>query len=159
MNFDAGHPFTDPEAATRKRSLAASSPTNGQFLCEAGRARNWDSTSCRARNQALSLSVAPLEPTDLLELTGSSGRSGKRKALSTSIGRVTAMMDENLARMRTHLSAIQRHRRLLKTKLTEHDRQYVCRRLSEEQCALESLRAATFPIVFTESPRPMTSAS
>ncbi|WP_426411883.1 hypothetical protein [Bradyrhizobium ganzhouense] len=68
------------------------------------------------------------------------------------------MMDDNLARMRTHLSAIQRHRRLLKTKLTECDRQYVCRRLSEEECALESLRASIFPMVF-ESPRPMISAS
>jgi hypothetical protein len=37
MNFGAGHPFADPEAAARKRSLAASSPTNGQFLCDDSR--------------------------------------------------------------------------------------------------------------------------
>lgn len=69
------------------------------------------------------------------------------------------MTEDNLARMRTHRNAIHRHRRLLKTKLTEHDRQYVCRRLSEEECALESLRASIFPMAFTESRRPMTSAS
>lgn len=68
---------------------------------------------------------------------------------------MATMIDDNLARMRTHWSAIQRHRRLLKTKLTEHDRQYVCRRLSEEECALESLRASIFPMVLTERPRPV----
>lgn len=35
MKFGAGHPFADPEAAARKRSLAASSPINGPFLCDA----------------------------------------------------------------------------------------------------------------------------
>lgn len=69
------------------------------------------------------------------------------------------MIEDNLARMRTHRNAIERHRRLLKTKLTEQDRQYVCRRLSEEESALENLRASIFPMVFGESPRPMTSAS
>ncbi|WP_234684952.1 hypothetical protein [Bradyrhizobium monzae] len=38
MKFGAGHPFADPEAAARKRSPAASSPTDGQFLCDASRA-------------------------------------------------------------------------------------------------------------------------
>lgn len=72
---------------------------------------------------------------------------------------MTAMIEDNLARMRTHRNAIERHRRLLKTKLTEQDRQYVYRRLSEEESALESLRVTSFPMVFTESVRPMTSAS
>lgn len=190
MKFGAGHPFADPEAAARKRSLAASSPINGPFLCDAsgtgsgfrmGRTfaleRGWikrhetgthvkptehgiecqpvvERETKRSRSRLLSL-----EPTDLLESIASSGRSGTRKASSTSIGRMTAMIDDNLARMRTHRNAIERHRRLLKTKLTEQDRQYVCRRLSEEESALESLRAASFPMVFTESLRPMTSAS
>lgn len=35
MKFGAGHPFADPEAAARKRSLAASSPINGPFPCDA----------------------------------------------------------------------------------------------------------------------------
>lgn len=35
MKFGAGHPFADPETAARKRSLAASSPINGPFLCDA----------------------------------------------------------------------------------------------------------------------------
>ncbi|WP_198029499.1 hypothetical protein [Bradyrhizobium sp. WSM3983] len=37
MKFGAGHPFADPEAEARKRSLAASSPINGPFLCDASR--------------------------------------------------------------------------------------------------------------------------
>lgn len=94
MKVGAGHPFADPEAAARERSLAASSPINGPFLCDASGTgsgfrtgltfavergwikrhescthvrltglRNWISTTCRARNKALS--VASLEPTDL----------------------------------------------------------------------------------------------
>lgn len=35
MKFGAGHPFADPEAAARKRSLVASSPINGPFLYDA----------------------------------------------------------------------------------------------------------------------------
>lgn len=35
MKFGAGHAFADPEAAARKRSLAASSPINGPFLSDA----------------------------------------------------------------------------------------------------------------------------
>lgn len=35
MKFGAGQPFADPGAAARKRSLAASSPVNGRFLCDA----------------------------------------------------------------------------------------------------------------------------
>lgn len=35
MKLGAGNPFADPEAAARKRSLAASSPINGPFLCDA----------------------------------------------------------------------------------------------------------------------------
>lgn len=187
MKFGAGHPFADPEAAARERSLAASSPINGPFVCDASGTgsgfrtgltfavergwikrhescthvrltglKNWISTTCRARNKALS--VASLEPTDL-EWIASFSPIGWRKASSTGIGWMTTMMEDNLARMRTHRNTIHRHRRLLKTKLTEQDRQYVCRRLSEEESALESLRAGTFPMVFIESSRPMTSAS
>lgn len=43
MKFGAGHPFADPEAAARKRSLAASSPIYRPFLCDAsGTARNFE---------------------------------------------------------------------------------------------------------------------
>lgn len=190
MKSGAGHPSADPEAAARKRSLAASSPNNRPSFCDAHGTgsgfrtgmifaveRDWikrhesgtqvkpaehgiESQPVIERETRRSPSrLLSLEPTDLLESIASSGRSGTRKASSTSSGRMTAMIEDNLARMRTHRNAIERHRRLLKTKLTEHDRQYVCRRLSEEECALESLRTASFPMVFTESSRPMTSAS
>jgi hypothetical protein len=43
------------------------------------------------------------------------------------------MIDQQLARLRTHRSNIQRYRNLLKTNLTESERQFVQRRLTEEQ--------------------------
>ena len=49
------------------------------------------------------------------------------------------MIDQQLARLRTHRSNIQRYRNLLKTSLTELERQFVQRRLTEEQSNLESL--------------------
>ena len=58
------------------------------------------------------------------------------------------MIDEKLARLRTHRNNIDRYRRLLKTRLTELERQYIEARLSEEQSALERLAAATFPLAF-----------
>ena len=53
------------------------------------------------------------------------------------------MIDQQLARLRTHRSNIQRYRNLLKTSLTELERQFVQKRLTEEQSNLESL--ATSP--------------
>lgn len=58
------------------------------------------------------------------------------------------MIDENLARLRTHRNNIDRYRRLLKTRLTELERQYIERRLSEEQLALEDVAGSTFPLAF-----------
>jgi hypothetical protein len=52
------------------------------------------------------------------------------------------MIDQQLARMRTHRSNIQRYRNLLKTNLTELERQFVEKRLTEEQSNLESLAAS-----------------
>ncbi|RZM91379.1 hypothetical protein CWO91_41280 [Bradyrhizobium genosp. SA-3] len=49
------------------------------------------------------------------------------------------MIDQQLARLRTHRSNIQRYRNLLKTNLTESERQFVQRRLTEEQSNLERL--------------------
>ena len=49
------------------------------------------------------------------------------------------MIDQQLARVRTHRNNIQRYRNLLQTNLTELERQYVERRLIEEQLNLESL--------------------
>ena len=65
---------------------------------------------------------------------------------------MTKMIDEKLARLRTHRNNIDRYRRLLKTRLTELERQYIEARLSEEQSALEKLAASTFPLAF-QTPR------
>jgi hypothetical protein len=58
------------------------------------------------------------------------------------------MLDEKFARLRTHRNNIIRYRRLLKTKLTEIERQFIERRLSEERYAVENLAASAFPIAF-----------
>jgi hypothetical protein len=47
--------------------------------------------------------------------------------------------------LRTHRNNISRYRRLLKTNLTELEREYIERRLSDEQLALETLIGSTFP--------------
>ncbi|WGD54268.1 hypothetical protein QA641_10410 [Bradyrhizobium sp. CB1650] len=61
------------------------------------------------------------------------------------------MLDENLARIRAHRNNIHRYRRLLNTRLAEIERQFIERRLAEEQSALDSLTAATFPVAFPNS--------
>ena len=58
------------------------------------------------------------------------------------------MIDDQLARIRTHRNNIHRYRHLLQTKLTELERHFVERRLSEEQSKLEVLAASTFPMTF-----------
>jgi hypothetical protein len=52
------------------------------------------------------------------------------------------MTDMALARLRTHRNNIERYRHLLETKLTELERKYIERRLSEEQSTLEALEGA-----------------
>jgi hypothetical protein len=49
------------------------------------------------------------------------------------------MAEESLARLRTHRNNIDRYRRLLETKLTDFERQFIETRLSEEQSALDAL--------------------
>ena len=58
------------------------------------------------------------------------------------------MIDENFSLMRTHRNNISRYRRLLKTDLTELERRFLERRLTEEQSALEKIVASTFPLTF-----------
>jgi hypothetical protein len=60
--------------------------------------------------------------------------------------RVTTMIEENFARLRTHQNNIQRYRQLLETRLTDSERQFIEKRLSEERLALETLAASTFPL-------------
>jgi len=59
---------------------------------------------------------------------------------------MTTMTDEKLARLRTHRNNIHRYRRLLRTQLSELERQYLERRLSEEQIAVERLSTTIFPL-------------
>ncbi len=54
------------------------------------------------------------------------------------------MIEESFARLRTHRNNIQRYRQLLETTLTDLERQFIEKRLSEEQSALETLAAPTW---------------
>src|ERR1044072_8896814 len=56
------------------------------------------------------------------------------------------MLDESLARIRAHRNNIHRYRSLLETRLSDLERQFMERRLSEESSALEALTSQTFPI-------------
>jgi len=56
------------------------------------------------------------------------------------------MVDEKLARIRARTSNIRRYRRLLKTELTELERGFVLKRLSEEERALQELNGEIFPM-------------
>ena len=59
------------------------------------------------------------------------------------------MLDRDLAHIRTHRNNIHRYRRLLGTKLSDVERQFIERRLSEEQSALQALAAENFPVEFS----------
>ena len=65
------------------------------------------------------------------------------------------MLDENLARIRAHRNNIHRYRRLLATRLSDLERQFIERRLSEENSALQALTSQTFPIALTMPPGPV----
>lgn len=58
------------------------------------------------------------------------------------------MIDDKLASIRSTVNNIRRYRRLLETQLTETERQFVERRLSEERAALDALRNEAFPMAF-----------
>ena len=49
------------------------------------------------------------------------------------------MIDEKIARLRTYRSNINRYHRLLKTELSELERQFIERRLNEEKSAMDGL--------------------
>lgn len=55
------------------------------------------------------------------------------------------MLNQDFARIRVHRNNLSRYRRLLKTKLSDIERQFIERRLAEEQTALEALASDTFP--------------
>jgi hypothetical protein len=58
------------------------------------------------------------------------------------------MFDENVARIRAHRNNIHRYRRLLRTPLSDLEREFVERRIADERTALDVLAAETFPVAF-----------
>jgi hypothetical protein len=52
------------------------------------------------------------------------------------------MIDEKLARMKAYRNNIQRYRRLLKEQLSDTERDFIERRLCEEQADLQAVRRA-----------------
>lgn len=55
------------------------------------------------------------------------------------------MIDENLDRVRAHRANVHRYHRLLATRLSDLERAYIERRLSEEQASVEALLQEMFP--------------
>ena len=68
-------------------------------------------------------------------------------------------LDEDLTRIRAHRNNIQRYRRLAETHLSDRERQFVERRLSEEQAALEALTSKAFPVALKMPARAVWPAS
>lgn len=68
------------------------------------------------------------------------------------------MIDEKLALLRAHRNNISRYQRLLNTELTEFERRFIERRLSEERAAIENVAASTFPVAF-QTPNRATESS
>jgi len=62
------------------------------------------------------------------------------------------MIDQQIARIRTHRNNIHRYRRLLRTGLTELEREFLERRLAEEQSQLEGLTSSHLHLGIDVSP-------
>jgi hypothetical protein len=58
------------------------------------------------------------------------------------------MFEANLARIRTHRNNIHRYRGWLRTELSELEREFIEKRMADEQTALDALVAETFPVTF-----------
>jgi hypothetical protein len=69
------------------------------------------------------------------------------------------MFEQNLARIRTHRNNIHRYRRLLLTELSDLERDFIDRRMAEEQAALDALVAETFPVTFPLPKEPPSASS
>jgi hypothetical protein len=66
------------------------------------------------------------------------------------------MLEEMLARLRTHHKNVQRYRHLLDTSLTDLEREYIGKRLSEEQSAIEVLSVEISAVAPSGSAGPRT---
>ena len=66
------------------------------------------------------------------------------------------MIDEHLAQLRTHRRNINRYRALLQTKLTVLERDFIERRIAEEEAAVNALTSDPFPsaLTFPDMPPP-----
>jgi hypothetical protein len=64
---------------------------------------------------------------------------------------VTTMLDADLARIRAHRNNIHRYRRLLRTRLSDLEREIIERRLVEEQTSLDAVATDIFPIAFSHA--------
>jgi hypothetical protein len=58
------------------------------------------------------------------------------------------MIEESLARLRAHRQNIDHYRRLLRTELAVIERDFIARRIAEEEAAMSRLADDTFPLVF-----------
>ncbi len=58
------------------------------------------------------------------------------------------MFEANLARIRTHRNNIHRFRDLLRTELAAFDREFIEKRMADEQTTLDALMAEIFPVTF-----------
>ena len=65
------------------------------------------------------------------------------------------MIDEKFARLRTYRNNINRYRQLLKTDLSDLEREFIERRLEEDRSAMKMLASSTFPLTF-KLPEPPT---
>ena len=65
------------------------------------------------------------------------------------------IIEEKFARLRTYRNNINRYHWLLKTELSALERQFIERRLNEEESAMESLATSTITLTF-ETPKPIT---
>ena len=65
------------------------------------------------------------------------------------------IIEEKFARLRTYRNNISRYHWLLKTELSALERQFIERRLNEEESAMESLATSTITLRF-ETPKPIT---
>lgn len=61
------------------------------------------------------------------------------------------MLDADLARVSAHRNNIHRYRRLLRTTLSDLERQFIERRLAEEQASLDAIASESVPIALALS--------
>ena len=62
------------------------------------------------------------------------------------------MIDESLARLRVHRQNVERYRRLLETNLTVLERDFIERRIAEEESAVNRLGSDTLPMAVKMPP-------